>query len=354
MLKLLGFEFRRIFKSIFFWIVAGFSFIWPVLTAVLYRALITLDLSDGIKFGPVRLGADEIQYLTWMIAVAFITELPKFIALFTCLHIGRDYSDGIIRNKIIAGHSRIAIYGSYIVSQMAATVCLCVIYIASALFGVAVSGIGVDLNGGEMFARFATAIVVFLVMTVSFTVLAVIFRRRALPLILSILIALSSNAVASVIGYFNTPGKACDGYLEVRNENYEELVELGYLDDDTADELIEKNDKDAYMGIGWKIFHPVYVVSPFGFEGDYQAGGVTSLISNSIEYQKELDFSSHFITQSFMLDDMAQVTPQQYRKIDSMQISYDELNWIYIGKSVAWMTVIAAYGFVVFRKKNLF
>ena len=90
MLNLLSFEFRRIFKSVFFWIVAGFSFIWPVLTAVLYRAILSLDLSDGIRFKELELGTEDVRYFTWIIAVAFITELPKFIALLTCLHIGRD------------------------------------------------------------------------------------------------------------------------------------------------------------------------------------------------------------------------------------------------------------------------
>ena len=354
MLKLLGFEFRRIFKSVFFWIVAGFSFIWPVLTALLYRAILSLDLSDGIRFQELNLGPEDVKYFTWIIAVAFITELPKFIALLTCLHIGRDYTDGVIRNKIIAGHSRISIYGSYLITQMAASVCICIIYILSAFFGLAVSGMGVDINGGEMFARFGTAIVVFLVMTVTFTVLATIFRKRALPLILCILIAISSNAVAAVVGSFNTPGSACDGYLEARHENYEDMVDAGFMDDDYVEELEEKYDKDAFMGVAWKIFHPVYVVTPFGFEGDYAAGGVTSLVGGGVEYSEKLDFSYYFLSKSFTLGDNSQVTPNRIRKIDSMQISYDELNWIYIGKSVAWMTVIAAYGFVVFRKKNMF
>ena len=106
MLKLMIFEFRRIAKSIFFWIVAAYSFIWPVLTALFYRAIMSLDLSEGIKFVSIHLSDDEIKYLTWFIAAAFMTELPKFTALFTCLHLGRDYTDGIVRNKIIAGHSR--------------------------------------------------------------------------------------------------------------------------------------------------------------------------------------------------------------------------------------------------------
>ncbi|WP_034448934.1 ABC transporter permease subunit [Butyrivibrio sp. AE2032] len=354
MLKLLRFEFRRIIKSVFFWIVAAYSFVWPVLTALFYAALMSLDLEDGIKFNPINISQDEVTFLTWMLSVAFITELPKFVALFTCLHLGRDYTDGIVRNKIIAGHSRGEIYGSYMITQIAASVFLCIVYIFSSMFGLWVSGIGVGVNGGEMFARFGVAIVVFLVMTVSFVVLSLIFRRRALPVILCILIAIMSNAAAAVIGSFNTPGKAVDDYIRVRHENYEEMIEAGMLDEDDVEDLEDEYDKDSFLGVAWKIFHPVYVVSPIGFEGDYQAGGVTSLVSGSAEYADEIDFSVNFIMQSMYSGDMSSVTPHDLKKVDSMHLTYAENNLIYIGKSVAWMAVIGAWGFVIFRRKNLF
>ena len=372
MIKLILFELRRISKSVFFWIVAAYSFIWPVLTALFYRAVMSVDLSEGIKFVDVDLPAEEMRFLTWMIAAAFLVELPKFTALFTCLHLGRDYTDGIVRNKIIAGHSRLSIYFSYLITQIAATVFLCVIYIASGVFGVAVSGIGVDFNGGEMFSRYAVAIVVFLVMTVTFSVLALIFRKRALPVILCILIAMSSNAAAAVVGAFNTPSKAVDDYLRVRNDHFEEMVEYGLVDDKTVKEVEAEYGRDHFLNIGWKIFHPVYVVSPFGFEGDYACGGATTmLMGGNSEYTDEINFAQEFfynddsqymVLNSISVDDSNAdlvsddlfITQKDLRKIDSLHLEYSKLNWIYIGKSVLWMAVIAGYGFIVFRKKNLF
>ena len=372
MLKLILFELRRISKSVFFWIIAGFSIIWPILTALFYRLMMSLDLSDGIRFQDIDLGTDEVRFLTWLIAVAFMTELPKFIALFTCLHIGRDYTDGIVRNKIIAGHSRGAIYGSYMITQIIASVVLCVIYIFSALLGLAVSGIGVDLNGGEMFVRFAVAIVVFLVMTVTFVVLAVIFRKRALPVILCILIAMTSNAAAAVVGNFNTPGKAVDKYLSIRNEKYEYLVENGIVDKDTVDQIEKDYGRDYFLGIGWKIIHPAYVISPIGFEGDYGAGGTTTMMmGGSVEYTDEIDFAQKFYyddpstysifnglsldgnTGSFDANNLF-LTLKDFKRADELHLEYSTLNWVYVGKSVAWMAVIAVYGYIVFRKKNMF
>lgn len=372
MLKLILFELRRISKSVFFWIIAGFSVIWPILTALFYRLIMSLDISDGIKFQDIDLGTDEVRFLTWLIAVAFMTELPKFIALFTCLHIGRDYTDGIVRNKIIAGHSRGAIYGSYMITQIIASVVLCVIYIFSALLGLAISGIGVDLNGGEMFARFAVAIVVFLVMTVTFVVLAVIFRKRALPVILCILIAMTSNAAAAVVGQFNTPGKAVDKYLSIRNEHYENMVEAGLVDKNTVEKIEKEYGRDFFLGIGWKIIHPAYVISPIGFEGDYGAGGTTTMmLGGSVEYTDEINFAQEFyykdqsiytVLTSVSVDNYTgdfdggdyALTLKDFRKADELHLKFSTLNWVYVGKSVIWMAVIAAYGYIIFRKKNLF
>ena len=315
MLKLILFELRRISKSVFFWIIAGFSVIWPILTALFYRLVMTLDISNGIKFQDIDLGADEVRFLTWFIAVAFMTELPKFIALFTCLHICRDYTDGIIRNKIIAGHSRFSIYGSYMITQIAASVVLCLIYIFSAFFGLAVSGIGVELNHGEMFSRFAVAIIVFLVMTVTFVVLAVIFRRRALPVILCILIAMMSNAAAAVVGNFGTPSKACNDYINIRNEHYENMIDAGIVDKNTVKKYEDEYDRDHFLGIAWKIIHPAYVISPIGFEGDYGAGGASGLLmGGAAEYADEIDYAQQF----YYNDD------SQYMIMSSMSIDGDD------------------------------
>ena len=331
-----------------------------------------MDLSDGIKFQSVDLAADEVRFLTWLIAVALMSELPKFIALFVCLHIGRDYTDGIVRNKIIAGHSRLSIYGSYMITQIIASIALCVIYIPSALLGLAISGIGVDLNGGEMFGRFAVAIFVFLVMTVSFVVLASIFRRRAAPVILCIVIAMVSNTAAAVVGSFNTPSKAVDKYLSIRNEHFEELVDYGVVDRNTADHYEEEYGRSYFLKIGWKIIHPAYVLSPMGFEGDYQAGGMTNLVmGGSAEYTDEINFAEQFYYNdpsvymilssadgynnagNFDANDLM-LTVRDFRKADELHLKFSELNWIYVGKSAIWMTVIAVYGYIVFRKKNMF
>ena len=387
MLKLIAFEFRRISKSIFFWIIAALSFIWPLLTAGFYRLILTLDLfSDKIQFIPLSVTQDERIYFTWVISVAFITTLPTFVALFTCLHIGRDYTDGVVRNKIISGHSRADIYFSYMITQICAHVVLCLIYMLSAFFGLAITGIGVDTNNGEMFARLGVAIAVFLVMTVTFTALSTIFRKRAAPVILCILIAYVSNIAASVFGLYSTPPKAVDDYIKIRNTKFELMVRDGVIEEETVKKYETEYGKNSLLTFGWQVFYPAYLISPIGFESDYGAAGFTSLMGSTAEYPQYMDFAqkifykdaSQFdiwyetnVFKNFEIDPDADpdsitipdpatsltkyyMSPDTFKRVDSMHMSYSTLNLIYLGKAIAWMVVIGGWGYIVFRKKNLF
>lgn len=373
MSNLIKFEFKRIFQSVFFWIVTAFSVVWPILTALVYRVILSLtfDFDNGMSFKDLNLPQSMLTALTWLIAASFITELPKLVALFTCLHIGRDYTDGIIRNKITAGHSRGSIYFSYMITQLCASVFFCVVYICCGLLGLAISGFGVDLNGGEIFGRFAVSIIVFLVMTVLFVVLSLIFRRRAAPIIFCILIALMSNGVSAVIGLYNTSPKAADIYLEQRHSYFVEMIKEGYTDKDTV-KLLEKEYRKSKllgMGFGWQLFYPVYAITPLGYEGDYQIGGFTTMSIASGDYKQEIDYASDLMQKDgslydinpiydWYLDepsgDMPVFSLEQFDDEPAMHMSYSKLNWIYTGKSLVWIAVIGAWGFTVFRKKNLF
>ena len=353
MLNLIRFEFKRITKSVFYRIVLGYCVLWPVIVAVFYRILFGVVLSDaGRTFKDFDMPSDEIMYLTWMLAVGFVNELPKFIALFTCLHIGRDFSDGIVRNKIIAGHTRTSIFFSYMITQICATVVLCLTYSLCSMLGLTVTGIGANINGGEMFIRIGVAISIVLVLTVIFVVFSLMFRKRAVPIILSIILVMVMSTATSVMGRFNMPSKAVDDYIEARHERYEEMVDDGILTDDDVEKLEKEFGRDYYLDLSWKICHPAYLVSNLGFNGDYSTD-LVQMLSSYPEYDDEIDFSKTLTGDGINMD-MSGLTPKDFKHTDSMHMSYAMLNLIYVVRSLIWIIGVGGWGYIIFRKKNLF
>jgi len=351
MLNLLRFEFRRITKSLFYKIILGYCALWPLLVTLFYRLIFNISLSEsGLTFKDFELPDSEIKYLTWMICIAFVNELPKFIALFTCLHIGKDFSDGIVRNKIIAGHTRTSIFFSYMLTQICATVVLCVTYAAFGLLGLTITGIGVNVNGGEMFARLGVGVMITLVLTVIFVVLSLMFRKRALPIIFSIIIVMFMSTATSIVGTFNMPSKAVDDYIEERHDRYEEMVDDGYLTDDDVEALEERFNRDHYLDLSWKVGHPAYVLSNLGFNVDYSTDIMQMLFGGGTLYNDEIDFSQK-LTQE---NDLSYLKPEDFEHTDSMHMTYAELNAIYVVRSLLWILAIGGSGYIIFRKKNLF
>ena len=54
-------------------------------------------------------------------------------SVFCSLFIGTEYNDGTMRNKLIAGHSRTAVYFSFLIVSIAAIFLMCLAYLISSL-----------------------------------------------------------------------------------------------------------------------------------------------------------------------------------------------------------------------------
>ena len=355
MTELLKFEFRRLFKSVFFKLIGAFCIVWPIIVALFYRFLFEMTMIDsGMTFAKENFKVGEIQYLTWMLGVAFVNELPKFIALFVCLHVGRDFSDGIVRNKVTAGHSRTAIFFSYMITQLAAVVSWCVIYMVCSWLGMIVAGFGINLNGGEMLIRYGVAILITLILAVTFVVLSLIFRRRTLPIVFSIIIVMLMSTATMFTGMFNKPSKAMDDYIEKRDESYERLVEYNYLSEADVEELQKYYTKDRYLSFAWRFGHPAYLLTTAGFNGDYDVTVLSALLGSST-YNDEIDYSVSLCGDEFFGNpDYSGLKPEDFKDTPSMHMSYSTLNIVYTVKALVYILCIGGSGYFIFRKKNLF
>ena len=119
MYKLLKANFFRLKKEITFWIF--------------------LFISIGLGVYTIFSGLDSISLTTSLEKLTFqyLNYIGLFIAIFVSIFVGKEYANGIIRNKIIVGHKRSSIYfANLITSSLVSILC-------ELIFGVIVFVIGV-------------------------------------------------------------------------------------------------------------------------------------------------------------------------------------------------------------------
>lgn len=125
MRNLLCANFFRLWRSAAFWVSVAVMFAIGVFEVV-------------ISGQPKLLGAEGILDNRYMI---FVLLSGVVLSAFCSLFAGVEYSDGTMRNKIIAGHSRAAVYLSCLAACSAAGVMVCCGYILPVIvFGVPLLG----------------------------------------------------------------------------------------------------------------------------------------------------------------------------------------------------------------------
>lgn len=121
MIKLLKAGFFRLKKDVIFWLF--------------------LFLTIGIAgFTLFRYTSNDGVYLDKIIN-EFITYIGLFIAIFVSIFVGKEHSQGIIRNKIIVGHSRISIFlSNLIISVVVSLLCEIIYLLVVFLIGIPLFG----------------------------------------------------------------------------------------------------------------------------------------------------------------------------------------------------------------------
>lgn len=127
MTKLLSAGFARLRRSKIFWL--GMLFMLGIAVFVIVQQhYLSIKNGFAIKLDGFILG--------------FAVVIPILSAVFSSLFLGTEYSDGTMRNKLVVGHSRAAIYLSSLVLSIAAALLMC------AAFLLGVCAVGIPLLGG--------------------------------------------------------------------------------------------------------------------------------------------------------------------------------------------------------------
>ena len=169
MRRLLRANFSRLMKNKLFWILTGIELFFGALFPVLHY----MDNMDE--------NAGWTMDSTIFIYALFV---PLMVSLLTALFIGSDYSDGTIRNKLIAGHVRRKIYAANLISNVEAAFILCF------AFGLSHICAGTPLLG--WFVSDVKTIILYLLVTFAMT--------AACIAIFTLISMLCSNKAYSVAG----------------------------------------------------------------------------------------------------------------------------------------------------------
>ncbi len=175
MCNLISANFAKLKKDKFFWFAFFLMFSWSTLQVL-------APLIEAIRTPKFRLPALDEPF------VQYYPLMGGLCAILTGLFIGKEYSDGTMRNKVIAGHSRAAIYLSNFVVSTSAGWFLNVAWILPMLL------IGIPFYG--MFSSPLTIVSYTLVSLLMIAALTAVFT------VFAMLIANKTNSSISIICVF--------------------------------------------------------------------------------------------------------------------------------------------------------
>lgn len=238
MSNLLSAYFSRLWREKIFWIALAFMFVFGAFDAT-NRYSFAAYLEPGATFAL----EDYCFSFHWVIGVVS--------AVVSTLFLGREYQDGTLRNKLIAGHSRAAVYLSGWLVNTVSTLLLCLgCFFAACLFGIPAFGGFQEEPGTILLLAFASLLSA-TVYAALFTMIQMLIGNRSAAVTLSLLIALVILIGASQLqSWLNEPA-VWEGYA--------------YLTD--AGELVTVEDfpNSTYLsGMARNVVETIYEFLPWG------------------------------------------------------------------------------------------
>ena len=172
MTKLLAAGFSRLWKTKTFWLAAAFMFgaaAFAVITQYKY------SLEDGY----------EIAMNSFVFGFTLIIGI--LAAVFSNFFIGTEYSDGTIRNKLIVGHKRPAVYCSNLIITITAALLI------SAAYLIALFAIGTPLIGFIDFTT--TSVMDFIALSLG----SIIMVCSVCAVLTAVNMLISNKAIAAIV-----------------------------------------------------------------------------------------------------------------------------------------------------------
>ena len=123
--------------------------------------------------------------------------LPIAYAVFVSLFLGVEYQEGLLRNKLIAGHSRVRVYLTSFTAALTGCLAILAAWALSAVVGTACFG-WFRASAAELLVQTGTIILLTAAVAAILTMTAMLIPNRAVSAVVSILLALGLLVLGSV------------------------------------------------------------------------------------------------------------------------------------------------------------
>ena len=238
MCNLLSAYICRLWKEKIFWAALLFFIGFGAFNALNYYSFAYL-LEAGESFAL----EDYCFSFHWIIGIG--------CAVVSSLFLSREYQDGTLRNKLIAGHSRAAVYLAGWLANTASTLLLCLgCFLAACLFGIPAFG-GFQSDAGTILLLILSSILCVAVYSALFTMISMLIASRAASVTVCLLIALAILLTASQLQYWLSEPAVWEGYA--------------YLTDTGELARVEDFPNSTYLdGAARNVVEAIYEFLPWG------------------------------------------------------------------------------------------
>ena len=121
------------------------------------------------------------------IIVQVMPFLPIFYAVFASLFLGVEYQDNTMRNKIIAGHSRAAVYAANLIAVTIGCLAIMLSWLATAAIGAIKFG-GFVQSADVLLLQFAIIALLTAAISAILTIIGMLMSNRAVSAVAAILL----------------------------------------------------------------------------------------------------------------------------------------------------------------------
>lgn len=173
MAKLVMSDFSRMAKALCFRIYMGFAAVYGVI----------MVLSEYVSLCDAQNRGLNVSFSIDRLAFNGVLTIMFAAAVFTGMFVGREYSDGTIRNKLVVGHGRFGIYLSNFIVCAAVNVSALFLNLI-AVFSIGISLMGMDMSAGEAAVNIIISVIAIVSVTALFIFIAMLVKSKASALVI--------------------------------------------------------------------------------------------------------------------------------------------------------------------------